>query len=150
MFFICRPRLWSALLAQNWNYCFMISSSSVLNEIFYRATNLNIPIYYSNTDSLVLPSEKVAMLGTILDCELGQFKIERGNIHKFICISAEKYLKITPEETRVVSFHKDSPSLLRSSSLIRIITDGSSGGRLSLARSVSGRFGTWLKVSSDK
>ena len=27
-----------------------------LNEIFYRAADLNIPIYYSNTDSLVLRS----------------------------------------------------------------------------------------------
>ena len=77
-----------------------------LNEIFYRAADLNIPIYYSNTDSLVLPSEKVAMLGTIIGSELGQFKIERENIQKFICISAKKYIQITPEELKVVGLHK--------------------------------------------
>ena len=77
-----------------------------LNEIFYRAADLNIPIYYSNTDSLVLPSEKVAMLGTIIGSELGQFKIERENISKFICISAKKYIQITPGEVKVVGLHK--------------------------------------------
>ena len=38
--------------------------------------------------------------------ECGQFKIERENISKFICISAKKYIQITPEEVKVVGIHK--------------------------------------------
>ena len=46
------------------------------------------------------------MLGTIIGSELGQFKIERENISKFICISAKKYIQITPGEVKVVGLHK--------------------------------------------
>ena len=58
--------------------------------------------------------------------DLGQFKIERENITKFICISAKKYIQVmgkaledgvahlcgrtsfvrTPTETKVVGLHK--------------------------------------------
>ena len=77
-----------------------------LNEIFYRAADLNIPIYYSNTDSLVLDTENLPLLGPIVGNECGQFKIERENISKFICISAKKYIQITPEDMKVVGLHK--------------------------------------------
>ena len=77
-----------------------------LNEVFYRAADLNVPIYYSNTDSLVLDTANLNKLGPILGNDLGQFKIERENITKFICISAKKYIQKTPTETKVVGLHK--------------------------------------------
>ena len=45
-------------------------------------------------------------LGPILGDDLGQFKIERENITKFICISAKKYIQKTPTESKVVGLHK--------------------------------------------
>ena len=77
-----------------------------MNEVFYRAADLNVPIYYSNTDSLVLDTANLNKLGPILGNDLGQFKIERENITKFICISAKKYIQKTPTETKVVGLHK--------------------------------------------
>ena len=87
-----------------------------MNEVFYRAADLNVPIYYSNTDSLVLDTANLNKLGPILGNDLGQFKIERENITKFICISAKKYIQVmgkaledgvrTPTETKVVGLHK--------------------------------------------
>ena len=77
-----------------------------LNSLFYKAADLDIPIYYSNTDSLVLDTSNLHKLGSILGDDLGQFKIERENITKFICISAKKYVQITPTETKVVGLHK--------------------------------------------
>ena len=77
-----------------------------LNEVFYRAADLNVPIYYSNTDSLVLDTANLNKLGPILGDDLGQFKIERENITKFICISAKKYIQVTPTESKVVGLHK--------------------------------------------
>lgn len=77
-----------------------------LNSLFYQAADLDIPIYYSNTDSLVLDTVNLNKLGSILGDDLGQFKIERENITKFICISAKKYIQKTPTESKVVGLHK--------------------------------------------
>ena len=77
-----------------------------LNSLFYQAADLDVPIYYSNTDSLVLDTVNLHKLGPILGDDLGQFKIERENITKFICISAKKYIQITPTESKVVGLHK--------------------------------------------
>ena len=77
-----------------------------LNSLFYKAADLNIPIYHSNTDSLVLDTSNLHKLGSILGDDLGQFKIERENITKFICISAKKYVQITPAGPKVVGLHK--------------------------------------------
>ena len=77
-----------------------------LNSLFYQAADLDVPIYYSNTDSLVLDTVNLHKLGPILGDDLGQFKIERENITKFICISAKKYIQVTPTESKVVGLHK--------------------------------------------
>ena len=77
-----------------------------LNSLFYQAADLDVPIYYSNTDSLVLDTVNLHKLGPILGDALGQFKIERENITKFICISAKKYIQKTPTESKVVGLHK--------------------------------------------
>ena len=92
---------------------------TTLNGIFYRAADNDIPIYYSNTDSLVLNTadlDKLNRLGgnDLIGDDLGQFKRERENICTFICLSPKKYIQRTvgDVDTKVVGLrNKNEHSL---------------------------------------
>ena len=94
-------------------------SRTTLNNIFYRAADNNIPIYYSNTDSLVLNTSDLNKLNklfgdNLLGNDLGQFKRERENICSFICLSPKKYIQRTvgDVDTKVVGLrNKNEHSL---------------------------------------
>ena len=66
-------------------------SRSYMNDIYFKASDMNIPIYYSNTDCCLLDRENIDKLGIIGD-ELGKFKVEYENISRAIIISAKKFL----------------------------------------------------------
>ena len=71
---------------------------TTLNNIFYYAADNNIPIYYSNTDSLVLDKHNLNNINVSIGKQLGQFKIERDNIKKIIYLTAKKYMHITEQD----------------------------------------------------
>ena len=86
---------------------------TTLNSIFYRAADNDIPIYYSNTDSLVLNTadlDKLNRLGgnDLIGDDLGQFKRERENICTFICLSPKKYIQRTvgDVDTKIVGLRR--------------------------------------------
>ena len=105
---------------------------TTLNSIFYRAADNDIPIYYSNTDSLVLNTADLDKLnrlrdgpaghsryagGHLVGDDLGQFKRERENICTFICLSPKKYIQRTvgDVDTKIVGLrckngHDRSPA----------------------------------------
>ena len=56
-------------------------SRSYMNDIYFKASDMNIPIYYSNTDCCLLDRENIDKLG-IVGNKLGEFKIEYENIVK--------------------------------------------------------------------
>ena len=72
---------------------------TTLNNIFYYAADNNIPIYYSNTDSLVLDKHNLTKLNVSIGKQLGQFKVERDNITHIIYLTAKKYLQVTEQDT---------------------------------------------------
>ena len=86
---------------------------TTLNSIFYRAADNDIPIYYSNTDSLVLNTADLDKLnglhdGHLIGDDLGQFKRERENICTFICLSPKKYIQRTvgDVDTKIVGLRR--------------------------------------------
>ena len=66
-------------------------SRSYMNDIYFKASDMNIPIYYSNTDCCLLDRENIDKL-EIVGNKLGEFKIEYENIARAIIISAKKFL----------------------------------------------------------
>ena len=65
-----------------------------MNDIIYSATDANIPIYYSNTDSLVFDKSNIVHFNNLLGSELGKFKVEHDNIKKLIILSPKIYLRV--------------------------------------------------------
>ena len=81
-------------------------SRSFMNDLYFKATDLQIPIYYSNTDCLLLDHENIDKLGIIGD-KLGEFKIEYKDISRAIIISGKKFLWIYKSgEIRCICRHK--------------------------------------------
>jgi hypothetical protein len=79
-------------------------SRKVMQEMIYKAVDGSIPIYYSNTDCLLVREEDAASLfgpqgdpqgsrGELFPggSELGDFALEHSS-RKFICISPRKYI----------------------------------------------------------
>ena len=74
---------------------YVLSYSRIfMNDIIYSATDANIPIYYSNTDSLVFDKSNVQHFNDLLGSELGKFKVEHDNIKKLIILSPKIYLRV--------------------------------------------------------
>ena len=66
-------------------------SRGLMNDIFFKASDLNIPIYYSKTDSLLLnrsDMDKLDIIGT----KLGDFQVEYDNINYFNILSSNKFI----------------------------------------------------------
>ena len=83
-----------------------------MNDIIYHATDENISIYYSNTDSLVFDRTNIVHFNDLLGCELGRFKIEHDNIKKLIILSPKKYLRVYEnKEYETPSFYKNKPDI---------------------------------------
>ena len=62
-----------------------------MNDIFFKASDLEIPIYYSKTDSLLLnrsDMDKLDIIGT----KLGDFQVEYDNINYFNILSSNKFI----------------------------------------------------------
>ena len=66
-------------------------SRAIMNDIYFKAADLDVPIYYSNTDCLLISREDVDKLGIIGD-NLGDFAIEYDNIAYFDIISGKKFI----------------------------------------------------------
>ena len=62
-----------------------------MNDLYYRAADLDVPIYYSNTDCLLMNRADIDKLDIVGD-KLGEFKIEYSDISRAIIISAKKFL----------------------------------------------------------
>jgi hypothetical protein len=65
-------------------------SRKVMQEMIYKAVDASIPIYYSNTDCLLVQEEDAPSLFS-RSSELGDFALEHSS-RKFICISPRKYI----------------------------------------------------------
>ena len=68
-------------------------SRTFMNDLYYRAADLDVPIYYSNTDCLLMNRSDIDKLDIVGD-KLGEFKIEYSDISRAIIISAKKFLWI--------------------------------------------------------
>jgi hypothetical protein len=79
-----------------------------MNDIYFKASDMNIPIYYSNTDCCLMDRENIYKLGIVGE-KLGEFKIEHENICRAIIISPKKFMHIYSDNTspRVVWRHKN-------------------------------------------
>jgi hypothetical protein len=71
-------------------------SRKIMQEMIYKAVDLKIPTYYSNTDSICLneaDADKLFEEATILHGNLGDFMREfESTTRKFICLSPKKYI----------------------------------------------------------
>ena len=92
---------------------YVLSYSRVfMNDIIYNATDANIPIYYSNTDSLVFDKKYITHFNDLIGSELGRFKIEHDNIKKLIILSPKKYLRVYEnKEYETPNFYKNKPDV---------------------------------------
>ena len=68
-------------------------SRAFMNDLYFKAADLDIPIYYSNTDCLLMNRADIDKLDVVGD-KLGEFKIEYSEISRAIIISAKKFLWI--------------------------------------------------------
>ena len=66
-------------------------SKAFMNDLYFKAADMHAPIYYSNTDCMLMDRENAYKLGVIGD-KLGEFKIEYDNISRAMIISAKKFL----------------------------------------------------------
>jgi hypothetical protein len=85
-------------------------SRKVMQEIVYKAADLGVEIFYSNTDSLFVRRCDAA---TLVECGvlevgycLGQFKIER-EFERFICLSPKMYWMRLKDGSEKHSFGRD-------------------------------------------
>ena len=83
-----------------------------MNDIIYKAADADIPIYYSNTDSLVFDKSNIVHFNDLLGSELGKFKIEHDNIKKLIILSPKIYLRVYEnKEYETSSFYKNKDNI---------------------------------------
>ena len=68
-------------------------SRAFMNDLYFKAADLELPVYYSNTDCLLMNRSDIDKLGVVGD-KLGEFKIEYSGISRAIIISAKKFLWI--------------------------------------------------------
>ena len=68
-------------------------SRSFMNDVYFKAADMDIPIYYSNTDCCLMDKANIYKLGIVGD-KLGEFKIEHDNISRAIIISPKKFIHI--------------------------------------------------------
>ena len=68
-------------------------SRAFMNDLYFKAADLGLPVYYSNTDCLLMNRSDIDKLGVVGD-KLGEFKIEYSGISRAIIISAKKFLWI--------------------------------------------------------
>ena len=89
-------------------------SRSFMNDLYYRASDNGYPVYYSNTDCLLMNTENAHRLG-VINNELGGYKIEYENIVKFIIMKPKTFLwQFADGSTRIVSskqFDNDSNAI---------------------------------------
>ena len=66
-------------------------SRAFMNDIYFKASDMNMPIYYSRTDSLLINRDHAYKLN-IIGNELGDFQIEYDNIAYFKIFSANRFV----------------------------------------------------------
>jgi hypothetical protein len=85
-------------------------SRKVMQEIIYQAVDLEVEVFYSNTDSLFIRKRdfvKLISAGVVeVGPELGQFKVERV-VEKFICLCPKMYWMRLTDGTEKRSFGCD-------------------------------------------
>ena len=84
-------------------------SRAFMNDLYFKAADLDIPIYYSNTDCLLMNRADIDKLGVVGD-KLGEFKIEYADISRAIIISAKKFLWIYKDGTIRCVYRKQKPT----------------------------------------
>ena len=78
-------------------------SRSFMNDLYYRAADLGYPVYYSNTDCLLMDTEHAHALGVIGNA-LGEYKVEYENITNIIIMKPKTFLwQFADGSIRVVS-----------------------------------------------
>ena len=92
---------------------YVLSYSRIfMNDIIYKAADADIPIYYSNTDSLVFDKSNIVHFNDLMGSELGKFKIEHDNIKKLIILSPKIYLRVYEnKEYETSSFYKNKDNI---------------------------------------
>ena len=85
-------------------------SRAFMNDLYFKAADLDIPIYYSNTDCLLMNRADIDKLGVVGD-KLGEFKIEYADISRAIIISAKKFLWIYKDGTIRCVYRKQKPTV---------------------------------------
>ena len=98
---------------KSWSYtlfgCMVLSMAKhIMNEYFSLASKHNIPIYYSHTDSLMLPYNKLDVFKTFIGDGLGQLKNELGHdaisIETFI-IKKTQYMCVVKTANGETKYH---------------------------------------------
>ena len=78
-------------------------SRAFMNDLYYRAADNDYPVYYSNTDCLLMRTEHAHNLG-VLGNELGEYKVEYENIISITIMKPKTFLwQFSDGSVRVVS-----------------------------------------------
>ena len=78
-------------------------SRSFMNDLYYRAVDSGYPVYYSNTDCLLMNTEHAHNLG-VLGNALGEYKVEYENITSITIMKPKTFLwQFSNGSVRVVS-----------------------------------------------
>ena len=84
-------------------------SRAFMKDLYFKAADLDIPIYYSNTDCLLMNLADIDKLGVVGD-KLGEFKVEYAGIVRAIIISAKKFLWIYKDGNIRCVYRKQKPT----------------------------------------
>jgi hypothetical protein len=78
-------------------------SRSAMNDVYFKAADMNFPIYHSNTDCLLMNRSDAFDLGVIGD-NLGDFQVEYDNITYFKVLCGKRfYWEFSDREPRSVN-----------------------------------------------